>query len=286
MIPPGVPQLTDDYLDAKIAEALREDLGDPPRDVTTASVVPDSLHADAELIAGREGVLAGLFVAARVFLRADGATEFDPLVDEGGRLEPGMPVARVRGRLAALLMAERVALNFVQRLSGVATLTRRYAEAAGRDVLVLDTRKTTPGLRPLERYAVLAGWGANHRYGLAGSVLIKDNHVAAAGGVTEAVRRVHAAGLPVEVEVEDLDQLAEALAEDAEAVLLDNMTPAQVAEAVRLTAGRATLEVSGGVDLSTVGAYAATGVDRISVGALTHSAPALDISMEVIRTWQ
>lgn len=279
--------LTEAYLAAKADEALREDLGEPPRDLTTAAVVPASLCAEAVLIARRDGVLAGLFVAAEVFRRVDATTELTALAAEGSRLAAGQALARVRGRLAALLMAERVALNFVQRLSGVATLTRRYADAVeGTAAVVLDTRKTTPGLRPLERYAVLAGGGVNHRYNLAGSVLIKDNHVAAAGGVREAVRRAHAAGLSVEVEVEDLDQLADALAEGAEAVLLDNMTPARVAEAVRVAAGRAPLEVSGGVDLTTVAAYAATGVDRISVGALTHSAPALDISMEVERTWQ
>jgi nicotinate-nucleotide pyrophosphorylase (carboxylating) len=281
------PQLTDEYLAAKVEEALREDLGAPPTDMTTTAVVPASLCAEAALVAGREGVLAGLFVAAEVFRQADPAIELVALASDGERIAPGRTLARVSGRLRGLLIAERVALNFVQRLSGVATLTRRYADAvAGTAAVVLDTRKTTPGLRPLERWAVLAGGGVNHRYNLADSVLIKDNHVAAAGGVAEAVRRAHAAGLRVEVEVDDLGQLDEALAAGSEAVLLDNMTPARVAEAVRVTAGRVPLEVSGGVDLTTIADYARTGVDRISVGALTHSAPALDISMEVIRTWQ
>lgn len=281
------PKLSDEYLAAKVDEALREDLGTPPGDLTTGAVVPGSLRAEAELVAGREGVLAGLFVAAEVFRRVDPGVELVALAGEGERVPPGRTLARVGGPLRALLMAERVALNFLQRLSGVATLTRRYVDAVeGTPAVVLDTRKTTPGLRPLERYAVLAGGGVNHRYNLADSVLIKDNHVAAAGGVGEAVRRAHAAGLRVEVEVEDLEQLDEALAAGAEAVLLDNMTPARVAQAVRVTAGRAPLEVSGGVDLTTIADYARTGVDRISVGALTHSAPALDISMEVKRTWQ
>jgi nicotinate-nucleotide pyrophosphorylase (carboxylating) len=177
-----------------------------------------------------------------------------------------------------------VALNFLQQLSGVATLTRAFVEAAGAGVAVLDTRKTAPGLRPLQRYAVRAGGGTNHRFNLADSVLVKDNHVAAAGGVAPAIRRARRTGLPIEVEVESLADLVTAMDEGAEAVLLDNMSPTQVGEAVRLAAGRAVLEVSGGVTLATIAAYAATGVDRISVGALTHSAPALDISMEVTRT--
>jgi nicotinate-nucleotide pyrophosphorylase (carboxylating) len=194
-------------------------------------------------------------------------------------------MARVRGPLSALLRAERTALNFLQQLSGVATLTRRYVDAAG-PAAVLDTRKTAPGLRPLQRLAVRAGGGVNHRPDLAGAVLIKDNHVAAAGGTAAAIRLARRSGLPVEVEVESLAELDVALAERAECVLLDNMSPAEVAEAVRRTAGRAVLEVSGGVTLATIAAFAATGVARISVGALTHSAPALDISMEVTRTWR
>ena len=281
------PQLTDGYLAAKVEEALREDLGVPPGDLTTEAVAPGSLCAEAELVAGREGVLAGLFVAAEVFRRVDPDSGLVALAGEGERIGPGRALARVSGRLRGLLMAERVALNFLGRLSGVATLTRRYADAVeGTAAVVLDTRKTTPGLRPLERYAVLAGGGVNHRYNLADSVLIKDNQVVAAGGVAGAGRRANAAGLLVEVEVDNLDQLDEALTAGAEAVLLDNMTAAQVAEAVRATAGRVPLEVSGGVDLTTIADYARTGVDRISVGALTHSAPALDISMEVKRTWQ
>jgi len=244
------------------------------------------LKAEAEIIPHQDGVLAGFIVAEEVCRQVDPSLAFEPLAADGTPASSGQAIVRVRGSLSSLLKAERVALNFLQQLSGVATLTRRYVEAAGPATVVLDTRKTVPGLRPLQRYAVRAGGGTNHRYNLSDAVLIKDNHIAAAGGVGEAVRRARRAALPVEVEVESLPQLEEALVEGADVVLLDNMSPAQVAEAVRLTAGRAALEVSGGVTLNTVAAYAATGVDRISVGALTHSAPALDIAMEVIRTWQ
>jgi nicotinate-nucleotide pyrophosphorylase (carboxylating) len=270
------------YLEDKVREALDEDAAD--RDVTTASVVPPGLRAEAELRAGAAGVVAGMTAAREAFRQVDAGAEFEGLVEDGARVAPGDVVARVRGPLAGLLRAERTALNFLQQLSGAATLTRRYVDAAG-STAVLDTRKTAPGLRPLQRLAVRAGGGVNHRPDLAGAVLIKDNHVAAAGGTAEAIRLARRSGLPVEVEVETLDELDVALAERAECVLLDNMSPTEVGEAVRRTAGRAVLEVSGGVTLATIAAFAATGVDRISVGALTHSAPALDISMEVTRTW-
>jgi nicotinate-nucleotide pyrophosphorylase (carboxylating) len=271
------------YLERKVREALDEDAVE--RDVTTAAVVPAELCAEAELRAGAAGVVAGLAVAEEVFRQVDGEAAFEALTADGARVAPGDVLARVRGPLTSLLRAERTALNFLQQLSGVAALTRRYVDAAG-PVAVLDTRKTAPGLRPLQRLAVRAGGGVNHRPDLAGAVLIKDNHVAAAGGTAAAIRLARRSGLPVEVEVESLAELDVALAERAECVLLDNMGPADVAEAVRRTAGRAVLEVSGGVTLTTIAAFAATGVDRISVGALTHSAPALDISMEVTRTWR
>jgi nicotinate-nucleotide pyrophosphorylase (carboxylating) len=271
------------YLEDKVREALDEDAAG--RDVTTAAVVPAGLCAEAELRAGAAGVVAGLDVAREAFRQVDGGAEFEALVEDGARVAPGDVLARVRGPLAGLLRAERTALNFLQQLSGVATVTRRYVDAAS-STAVLDTRKTAPGLRPLQRLAVRAGGGVNHRADLASAVLIKDNHVAAAGGTAEAIRLARRTGLPVEVEVETLDELEVALAERAECVLLDNMNPSDVAEAVRRTAGRAVLEVSGGVTLATIAAFAATGVDRISVGALTHSAAALDISMEVTRTWQ
>jgi nicotinate-nucleotide pyrophosphorylase (carboxylating) len=299
------PQLTREYLERKVAEALMEDLGQPFSDPTSERSVPAALWGEAELISRADGVVAGMFVAVEVFRQlarsrleeqgqgggaarpgAEGGAGLTALVPEPAAVRASQTLAVIRGPLRELLAGERVALNFLQRLSGVATLTRRYVEAArGTRAQILDTRKTTPGLRPLERYAVLAGGGANHRYNLASSVLVKDNHVAAAGGVAAAARRVRASGLTVEVEVDRLDQLGEALESGAQIILLDNMTPGEVAEAVRRTAGRAPLEVSGGVSLATVAAYAATGVDRLSVGALTHSAPALDIAMEVTKTW-
>jgi nicotinate-nucleotide pyrophosphorylase (carboxylating) len=277
-------RLTSSAVEAKVREALDED--GAWSDVTTDAVVPPELTAEAELRAGAAGVVAGLAVAEEVFRQVDSAAVFEAAVSDGARVGAGDVIARVSGPLAALLRAERTALNFVQQLSGVATLTRRYVDAAGPDVAVLDTRKTAPGLRALQRLAVRAGGGVNHRFNLADSILVKDNHVAAAGGVGPAVRLARETGLPVEVEIDRLEDLETALAEGTDMVLLDNMSPAQVTEAVRLTDGRAALEVSGGVTLDTVTAYAATGVDRISVGALTHSAPALDVSMEVTRTWR
>jgi nicotinate-nucleotide pyrophosphorylase (carboxylating) len=280
------PQLGPEYLRAKVAEALTEDLGPEGRDLTTEATVPPGLEAEAEVRSMAAGVVAGLLVAEEVFRQVDASIAFEAAVADGETIQLNTLLACVRGPLASLLRGERVALNFLQQLSGVATLSRRYAAAAGAQVALLDTRKTIPGLRPLQRYAVLAGGGVNHRYNLADAILVKDNHVVAAEGIATAIRRARGAGKPVEVEVETLSQLEAALAEGAETILLDNMTPDQVASAVSVTRGRAALEVSGGVTLETIGAYAATGVDRISVGALTHSAPALDISMEVTRTWQ
>jgi nicotinate-nucleotide pyrophosphorylase (carboxylating) len=276
--------LTREYLEGKVGEALHED--GVENDLTTSAVVATDLRAEAELVAKAPGVVAGLAVAEAVFRQVDPALEFRAGAIDGSVVHAGEALAGVRGPLTSLLRGERVALNFLQQLSGVATLTRSFVEAAGAGVAVLDTRKTAPGLRPLQRYAVRAGGGVNHRFNLAAAVLVKDNHVAAAGGVGPAIRRARRGGLAVEVEVETLADLETALGEGAEAVLLDNMSPAQVAEAVRLASGRTVLEVSGGVTLASIAAYAATGVDRISVGALTHSAPALDVSMEVTRTWR
>jgi nicotinate-nucleotide pyrophosphorylase (carboxylating) len=278
--------MTPEYVRAKVGEALDEDLGPERRDVTTDPIVPSDMWAEAELLAKAEGVVAGLEVARETFRLVDPAITFEPCLEDGAATAGGTVLARVRGPLRGLLRAERTALNFLQQLSGVATLTRRFVAAAEGRAAILDTRKTAAGLRPLQRHAVTAGGGVNHRYNLTDAVLVKDNHVAAAGGTAAAIRLARRSGLPVEVEVETPAELEVALAEGAEAVLLDNMTPAQVAEAVHIAGGRTALEVSGGVTLATVAAYAATGVDRISIGALTHSAPALDISMEVTRTWQ
>jgi nicotinate-nucleotide pyrophosphorylase (carboxylating) len=259
-------------LDQVVARALEEDLGEHGADVTTEAVVDAELMGEAVVIARKPGVLSGTDVAARVF----------------ELVHPPCEVARVSGPLASILTAERTALNFLQRLSGIATATRRYADALGDfpEVRLLDTRKTTPGLRFLERAAVRAGGGHNHRDGLWDAILIKDNHVAAAGGVTEAIRRARRARMPIEVEVDTLEQLREALDAGAEMVLLDNMSPELMRRAVEMTAGRAQLEASGGMTLEGAVAAAKAGVDRISVGALTHSAPALDLSLEVTKTWR
>ena len=277
-------------LDELVAAALREDLGGELRDadVTTRFVVDADLMGEARITAKKPGVLSGGDVAARVFEKVEPPCEYVPLQPDGALLEPGDEVARVVGPLASILTAERTALNFLQRLSGIATVTRQYVDAlaAYPAVTLLDTRKTTPGLRFLERAAVRAGGAHNHRDGLWDAILIKDNHVAAAGGVTEAIERARRARMPVEVEVDTLDQLEEALAAGAEVILLDNMTSDVMRRAVEVTAGRASLEASGGMTLQGAVAAAGAGVDRISVGALTHSAPALDLSLEVTGTWR
>jgi nicotinate-nucleotide pyrophosphorylase (carboxylating) len=287
---PKRSSLRSTQLDELVAAALREDLGGElgDTDVTTHFVVDADLMGEARIIAKKGGVLSGGDAAGRVFEKVDPPCEYVALKPDGARLEPGDEVARVVGPLASLLTAERTALNFLQRLSGIATVTREYVDAlaAYPAVTLLDTRKTTPGLRFLERAAVRAGGGHNHRDGLWDAILIKDNHVAAAGGVTEAINRARRARMPVEVEVDTLEQLEEALAAGAEMILLDNMTSDLMRRAVEMTAGRARLEASGGMTLQGAVAAANAGVDRISVGALTHSAPALDLSLEVTRTWR
>ena len=271
-----------------VAAALAEDLGDRNVDVTTSSIIDADLMGEAVVIARKPGVLSGSDAAARVFEMIKPRSEYQALVSDGTLLAAGDEVARVSGSLSSILIGERTALNFLQRLSGIATMTRRYADALAPypNVTLLDTRKTTPGLRFLERAAVRAGGGHNHRDGLWDAILIKDNHVAAAGGVREAIRRARKAAMPVEVEVETLEQLAEALDGGAEIVLLDNMPVELMRQAVEITAGRAKLEASGGMTLEGAVAAARAGVDRISVGALTHSAPALDLSLEVTKTWR
>jgi nicotinate-nucleotide pyrophosphorylase (carboxylating) len=268
-----------------IDTALAEDLA--LGDLTASLTVDASLEGRAIAVAKSDLVVAGLDVFGETFRRVDPAVDVRGLLADGERAARGGILARVAGRVRAILAAERTALNFLQRLCGVATLTRRYVDAvpAGCRTRILDTRKTTPGLRALERHAVRCGGGASHRSDLAGGILVKDNHVAACGGsVGEAVRRALRGAGPtqrVEVEVTTLAQLDEAIAAGAHAVLLDNMTPDQVAEAVRRAAGRVVTEASGGVRLDDVPALARAGVDFISVGALTHSAPAADVSLEV-----
>lgn len=269
----------------RLVEAwLAEDLG--RGDVTTNSVVQPGRVGRARIEAREPCVVAGIEVAALCFeLVSRGLIEFKAVVADGERVESHEVVARIEGPLAPILTAERTALNVLARLSGVATMTSSYVDAvAGSGVRILDTRKTTPGMRALQKHAVTIGGGHNHRFGLDDGVLIKDNHVTAAGGVTQAVRwaRDNApVGLRIEVEVTTLTELEDAIAAGADMVLLDNMTQETVAQAVEATAGRASLEVSGGINLDSVRSYAVTGVDFISVGALTHSAPTIDLALEV-----
>jgi nicotinate-nucleotide pyrophosphorylase (carboxylating) len=271
-----------------VAAALAEDLGESNVDVTTSTIVDADLMGEALVIARKPGVLCGSDAAALVFEMIRPRSDYLALVPDGTRLRAGDEIARVTGPLRSILIGERTALNFLQRMSGIATTTRRYADALAPypNVTLLDTRKTTPGLRFLERAAVRAGGGHNHRDGLWDAILIKDNHVAAAGTVREAIKRARKAAMPVEVEVETLAQLAEALDAGAEIVLLDNMPVELMRRAVEITGGRAKLEASGGMTLEGAVAAARAGVNRISVGALTHSAPALDLSLEVTRTWR
>ena len=269
-------------LERVVRDALAEDVGGG--DVTTEALFEASAVGIAELLVKERGVLCGLAAAEAVFRFLDDGAEFEPLARDGDLVEPS-PVARVQGRLRALLTGERAALNLLGRLSGVATLTRRYADAvAGTGARILDTRKTTPGLRELEKYAVACGGGTNHRLGLYDAVLVKDNHIRLAGGIAAAVGRLRAAGtgLPIQVEAETLDDVREALALGVDSILLDNMPPETLRQAVALAGGRVPLEASGGVTLESVRAVAETGVDFVSIGALTHAARSLDVSMEVL----
>jgi nicotinate-nucleotide pyrophosphorylase (carboxylating) len=271
--------------DELIDLALREDIGGG--DITSVATVPADAEAQGTLLAKSPGVISGMEIAREVFQRVDPAVTFTPLVLDGQRVAAMTPIATVTGPARSLLASERVALNLLQRLSGVATVTARYVDAVrGSRARIVDTRKTTPGLRALEKAAVRHGGGHNHRFGLTDGVLIKDNHLAAVGGPKRVARAIALAReaaphtLRIEVEVTTLPELAEALDAGADVVLLDNMDMATMREAVAMTAGRALLEASGGVTLDTVSSIAAAGVDLISVGALTHSAPALDISLD------
>jgi nicotinate-nucleotide pyrophosphorylase (carboxylating) len=271
-------------LDAIIQRALAEDLAGG--DITTDATVAPERRASAIAIAKEPLIQCGSEVARRVFHALDPALEFELLAPEGSAVTPPGRLWRVRGSARAILMAERTALNFVQRMSGVATLTHRFVSAlpTGSRTRVVDTRKTTPGLRALERYAVRAGGGHNHRNDLGSAVLIKDNHIATAGGVRAAIERARAHAphtSKIEVEVESFEQLEEALTAHADVVLLDNFAPDDVPRAVARIAGRAVIEVSGNVGLERVAALAQAGVDVISVGALTHSARAADISLRI-----
>jgi nicotinate-nucleotide pyrophosphorylase (carboxylating) len=268
-----------------VAAGLAEDVG--PGDVTTNAIIPAGASATADVLLKAPGVVAGLAAVEAVFRTFSPAVTFEALVTDGARFAAdGVPavLARISGPTRALLTGERLALNLLGRLSGIATLTRRYVdEVAGTGVTLLDTRKTTPGLRALEKAAVVAGGGTNHRLGLFDAILIKDNHVAAAGGIAEAIALARATrpDLAIEVETDTLEQVAQALAAGVDRILLDNMPLAALRGAVALVDGRVPLEASGGVSLATIRRIAETGVSFISVGALTHSAVALDVSLEV-----
>ncbi|CAN5232943.1 carboxylating nicotinate-nucleotide diphosphorylase [soil metagenome] len=270
-----------DTLERIVEGALAEDVGEG--DVTTEAIVDPDAMGTAVLVTRAPGVVAGLAAAESVFRALDPDIRFERLVDEGTMLGAPASVARVSGSLRAILTGERTALNFIGRLSGIATLTRHYVDAIeGTGVAILDTRKTTPGLRALEKHAVACGGGHNHRGGLDDGVLVKDNHLGAVDSVGAAVERVRAAtDLPIEVECDTLEQVREAVSAGADAILLDNMSLDELRAAASLVAGRVRLEASGGVTLDTVRAVAETGVDEISIGALTHSAPSLDVSLEL-----
>ena len=263
-----------------VRAALAEDIG--RGDATTAATIPPGQRARGVLIARSHLVMAGLDVAAEAFRQADPAVTVEVRWADGARVEAGEVVAIVSGDAHALLAAERTALNFLQRLCGIATLTSRFVDAAAGRITVLDTRKTTPGFRVIEKYAVRCGGGDNHRQGLDDGILIKDNHKRLAGGVRAAAERaMKAARVPVEVEVENLDELEEALASGAPRILLDNFTTYDIRDAVARVGGRAEVEISGGVTLDRIPELATTGARYVSVGALTHSAPSADLSFEV-----
>ncbi len=277
------PYASERDLEAAVRGWLREDVG--RGDVTTRTVVPPDARGRAEILTRTEAVVAGSDIAKACFEAMDVSIEWHAAAKDGSSLEAGETLASVEGPLPALLTAERTALNLLAHLSGIATLSRSFADAvSGTQARVVDTRKTTPGLRVVEKYAVRVGGCHNHRFGLDDGILIKDNHIAAVGGVAAAVGRARSLaphGLAVEVEVVDMEGLEQAIAAGADGVLLDNISPASVATAVKIADGRVWLEASGGVTLQNVREYALTGVSLISVGGLTHSAPHIDLSMEV-----
>ncbi|HEY5584170.1 MAG TPA: carboxylating nicotinate-nucleotide diphosphorylase [Ruminiclostridium sp.] len=271
------------YIHDIVINALKEDM--PLGDITTDNIVSEGDMSKAEFLAKQDAVIAGLDVAKHVFEVLDSNVKFTALIKDGDEVKKGDIFAKVSGSTSALLKAERTALNFMQRLSAIATMTNRYVlKVQGLPVRITDTRKTTPGLRLLEKYAVSAGGGSNHRFSLSDGVLIKDNHIAAAGGITNAVERVRESiphTVKIEVEVESLEEVQEALDCNADIIMLDNMTNEQMAEAVSLINKRALVEASGNMTEETIYEVALTGVDIISVGKLTHSANSIDISMNI-----
>ncbi|MGE5373133.1 MAG: carboxylating nicotinate-nucleotide diphosphorylase [Solirubrobacterales bacterium] len=276
--------MNDFELNEIVSRALKEDIG--YRDITTESLVPPEHQSIGVIYFKQDAVLAGLPVAERTFQLLDPTVVFESLREDGEPIREGDEVARVSGPTRSLLMGERVSLNFLQRMSGIATKTFDLVDRIRHfPVSVVDTRKTTPGLRSLEKYAVRIGGGKNHRFGLYDGVIIKDNHIRAAGGISEAVQSVRKYVphlVRIEVEVENLDQLREALEVGADVIMLDNMEPDMMREAVKIGNGRALFEASGGITLDTLVEVAKTGVDLISIGALTHSAPAVDISFDIL----
>ncbi|MGQ9561153.1 MAG: carboxylating nicotinate-nucleotide diphosphorylase [Candidatus Oleimicrobiaceae bacterium] len=267
-----------------VRRALAEDVG--TGDITTTCTVPAGLSGEAVIIAKGAGLIAGQFVAAMTFREVDEKLAYEELVTDGATVTPGTIVARINGPAASIMIAERTALNFLGRLSGIASLTARFvAQVAGTRARILDTRKTTPGLRALEKYAVRCGGGHNHRFGLFDMLLIKENHIRASGSLTEAVSRCQRArtdrGLKIEVEATCREEVLEALAAGVDRIMLDNMSIPLLEECVRLVDGQVELEASGNISLSNVAEVARTGVDYISVGALTHSAPVLDLSLQL-----
>ncbi|MHB9035214.1 MAG: carboxylating nicotinate-nucleotide diphosphorylase [Armatimonadota bacterium] len=271
------------YVESVVKVALAEDLGSG--DITTLLTVPADATAQATITAKESGVIAGQRMAWVVFQEFFSNTLYEPIVADGTRVEPGDVIGSISGRASTILSGERVALNFLQQMSGIATLTAKYVEKVKHTkARIVDTRKTTPGLRRLEKYSVCVGGGYNHRFGLDDGILIKDNHIAASGGITAAItaakkRAPHT--LKIEIEVSNLDQLKEAIDAGADIIMLDNMTLDVMRQAVEIANGSVLLEASGGVNLDTVKDIAETGVDIVSVGALTHSAPALDISLNI-----
>ena len=271
-------------LDDAIRTALKEDLG--PGDLTTDAIIPPESRGKASLLAREDLVLAGIQVFSRVFKLLSAETAFEYFFSDGQSVPAGETICIISGPTGAILKAERTALNFLQRMSGIATLTKIYVDKVGSNrVRVVDTRKTAPGLRLFDKYAVRMGGGFNHRMGLFDGILIKDNHISAAGSVAKAVSLARGGAphtIKVEVEVEDLDGVEEALRSGADVILLDNMTPEMMQKAVDLVGGRATTEASGGINLGNIEEIAKTGVDIISVGALTHSLRAVDLSLEIV----
>jgi nicotinate-nucleotide pyrophosphorylase (carboxylating) len=277
----GLGTLSPDAYRDLVRQALAEDRGNG--DVTSAATIARGIRARGTIIAKGDIVIAGIDVAAEAFRQLDPQSAFEIVWGDGSRVQKGEVVANVRGDAHALLEAERTALNFLQRLSGIATLTARFVDAARGGITILDTRKTTPGFRVLEKYAVRCGGGSNHRQRLDDGILIKDNHKRLAGGVGAAARSAmeKGAGLPIEVEVENLDELDEVLHTGVPRILLDNFTTHDIREAVRRVNGRADIEISGGVTLERIPELATTGAQFVSIGALTHSAPAADLSFEL-----